>query len=52
MENNNATAYNPAKKRIGCRDPMGVKVLDFIDTGFLVFQNDCWWLLISTTSWY
>ena len=34
MENNNATTYKPAKKRMGCREPIGVKVLVFIPNGF------------------
>jgi hypothetical protein len=39
MENNRATAYKPAKKRIGCREPMGVKVLDFIRTRVFGFSK-------------
>lgn len=34
MENNSATTYTPAKNSTGCREPIGVKVLAFIHTGF------------------
>ena len=31
MENNNTTTYTPAKKRIGCNEPIGVTDLVFIN---------------------
>jgi hypothetical protein len=39
MANNKATAYITAKNRIGCKEPIGLKDLDFIQFGFLVFSG-------------
>jgi len=39
MENRSTTIYTPAKKRMGCKAPMVVDVLDLIRIEFLFLQG-------------
>ena len=39
MENKSTTTYTPAKKRMGCKAPIAVEVLDLIRIEFLNFSK-------------